>query len=270
MKNQFLYTNELAKLFNVSEHTIRFYEKKGLLKPSHITDAGYKLYGFYAISRLEQIVSLRFIGMPIDKIIDYLEHKCPQYYLEQLDALNAMVEKKLQQFTIIKSDIKARKERVNDYLRYQNNIFIKQFPTQYLLQLARIETDYISEIKVPDFFKSAICNPEHMSLKNSKNLVIYKKNKCRHLCIQVADTDLSNINLDQCFKLPAGNYLCQFYTVLTKEDYKMRENGMAHYIQQHHLKVLNTSIDIYSSDYNIYQKGTESSLYQIPLVHYKP
>jgi DNA-binding transcriptional MerR regulator len=39
-------TGEFAKMANVSIRTIRYYDQKGLLKPSAMTPKGYRLYPF--------------------------------------------------------------------------------------------------------------------------------------------------------------------------------------------------------------------------------
>ena len=38
-------TGQFAKLSNVSERTIRYYDKIGLLKPSFVMENGYRQYG---------------------------------------------------------------------------------------------------------------------------------------------------------------------------------------------------------------------------------
>jgi MerR family transcriptional regulator, multidrug-efflux activator len=48
-----MYTvGELAKMAGVSARTLRYYDQAGLLKPSAVTDAGYRLYGDEAMSQL--------------------------------------------------------------------------------------------------------------------------------------------------------------------------------------------------------------------------
>ncbi len=48
-----MYTvGELAKMAGVSARTLRYYDREGLLKPSAVTEAGYRLYGADAPSQL--------------------------------------------------------------------------------------------------------------------------------------------------------------------------------------------------------------------------
>jgi len=39
MYGTYIQISELARLFNLTTHTLRFYEKKGLLKPSRISES---------------------------------------------------------------------------------------------------------------------------------------------------------------------------------------------------------------------------------------
>ncbi len=55
MKDKKYYTTgEFGKKANVSIRTIRFYDNKGLLKPSCINEAGYRLYTEHDFAKLQK------------------------------------------------------------------------------------------------------------------------------------------------------------------------------------------------------------------------
>lgn len=64
-----------AKRTGVTVRTLHHYDQLGLLKPSGRTAAGYRLYGERDIARLQQIVTLKFIGMPLKQIRNVLSRK---------------------------------------------------------------------------------------------------------------------------------------------------------------------------------------------------
>ncbi|HEV3040646.1 MAG TPA: MerR family transcriptional regulator [Candidatus Angelobacter sp.] len=64
---------EFAEKAGVTVRTLHHYDRLGLLKPSGRTDAGYRLYGERDLVRLQQIVTLKFIGMPLREIKDLLD-----------------------------------------------------------------------------------------------------------------------------------------------------------------------------------------------------
>ena len=59
---------EFADLAGVTVRTLHHYDRLGLLKPSHRSDAGYRLYSQRDLAQLEQIVVLKFLGLPLKSI----------------------------------------------------------------------------------------------------------------------------------------------------------------------------------------------------------
>ena len=64
---------EFAERSGVTVRTLHHYDRLGLLKPSRYTEAGYRLYGERDFARLQQIVMLKFIGLPLKEIKALLE-----------------------------------------------------------------------------------------------------------------------------------------------------------------------------------------------------
>lgn len=68
-------TSEFAELAGVTVRTLHHYDRLGLLKPSGRTAAGYRVYGESDFARLQQIVTLKFIGFPLKQIRELLDRK---------------------------------------------------------------------------------------------------------------------------------------------------------------------------------------------------
>jgi DNA-binding transcriptional MerR regulator len=66
--------SEFAELAGVTVRTLHHYDRLGLLRPSGRTAAGYRLYGERDLVRLQQIVTLKFIGLSLDRIGELLDH----------------------------------------------------------------------------------------------------------------------------------------------------------------------------------------------------
>ena len=60
--------SDFAEKAGVTVRTLHHYDRLGLLKPSGRTEAGYRLYGERDFTRLQQIVTLKFIGLPLRQI----------------------------------------------------------------------------------------------------------------------------------------------------------------------------------------------------------
>ena len=65
--------NEAARLAGVSERTLRYYDRIGLLRPSAMTDSGYRLYDEDALQRLQQILFFRELGFPLAQIREIMD-----------------------------------------------------------------------------------------------------------------------------------------------------------------------------------------------------
>ena len=61
-------TGELAKLCNVTVHTVQFYDSKDLLKPSELTDGGRRLYSDSDLEKLRVICFLKDMGFSLKDI----------------------------------------------------------------------------------------------------------------------------------------------------------------------------------------------------------
>ena len=64
--------SEFAAKTGVTVRTLHHYDRLGLLKPSGRTEAGHRLYGARDFARLQQIVTLKFIGLPLKQIKELL------------------------------------------------------------------------------------------------------------------------------------------------------------------------------------------------------
>lgn len=66
---------EFAERAGVTVRTLHHYDRLGLLKPTSYTAAGYRLYGERDLARLQQIITLKFIGFPLKQIKELLEQR---------------------------------------------------------------------------------------------------------------------------------------------------------------------------------------------------
>ena len=65
--------SDFAEKAGITVRTLHHYDRLGLLKPSGRTEAGYRLYGERDFVRLQQIVTLKFIGLPLKQIKGLLD-----------------------------------------------------------------------------------------------------------------------------------------------------------------------------------------------------
>ena len=59
---------EVARLAGVSSRTLRHYDDVGLVTPAHVGANGYRYYGRAELLRLQEVLVLRELGLPLDAI----------------------------------------------------------------------------------------------------------------------------------------------------------------------------------------------------------
>ena len=64
---------EVAALTGVSVRTLHHYDRLGLLRPSRWTEGGHRLYAEADLLRLQQVLTLRYLGFPLKQIGELLD-----------------------------------------------------------------------------------------------------------------------------------------------------------------------------------------------------
>ena len=108
-------TGEMAKLCDVSVRTVQFYDTKGLLHPSDLTEGGRRLYTDDDLTKLRLICTLKNIGLSLDLIKGILESESPGKVLtlllgEQIKLLSGEIRQRQKQL----SAIEVIKESIGD------------------------------------------------------------------------------------------------------------------------------------------------------------
>lgn len=96
-------TSAFAKLAGVTVRTLRYYDRLGLLHPAKTTTAGHRLYRADDLVRLQQVMTLKFIGFSLQEITRILDD--PHYNLAHALVAQRQIaaEKSRQMRTIIRA-----------------------------------------------------------------------------------------------------------------------------------------------------------------------
>ena len=78
---------EVSRLTGISIRTLHHYDAIGLLRPSRVTEAGYRLYDDAALQRLQAILFFRELQFPLKQIRDILD--APSF--DPMDALKQQI-----------------------------------------------------------------------------------------------------------------------------------------------------------------------------------
>ena len=111
-------TGELAKLSGVTVRTVQYYDTRGILIPSELTEGGRRLYSDDDLKRMHVICFLRELDIPINAISQILNEEHPEriitLLIEQQETalLNEISEKeeKLEKIRVLKNGLKSQVE----------------------------------------------------------------------------------------------------------------------------------------------------------------
>ena len=131
-------TGKFAKLANVTERTIRYYDKIGLLKPSFVMENGYRRYTQSDLLKLQKILSLKHMGFSLEEIYPMVsnEQNVKESFSMQIDLLDSQI-KHLQ---VIKDSMESFVQNVDE-----KNIDWNQIIS--LLQMFNIESNIVEQYK---------------------------------------------------------------------------------------------------------------------------
>ncbi len=108
-------TGEMAKICGVSVRTVQYYDNRGILTPSDLSEGGRRLYSEEDLKKMKIICFLREIGLPINSIGQLLAEDHPETVIsvllqqqeQQLRQNIAQQQEKLATVEQIKSSLKT-------------------------------------------------------------------------------------------------------------------------------------------------------------------
>lgn len=126
-------TGEIAKLCGVTVRTVQYYDTRGILTPSDLTEGGRRLYSEDDLKLMKIICFLREIGLSIESISKLLKEEDPANVIsllldQQRESLESEIderEAKLQKLSELRSGLKNFKvlsiESIGDIAYIMNN-----------------------------------------------------------------------------------------------------------------------------------------------------
>lgn len=159
---------EVSKITGVSIRTLRYYDEIGLLKPTKLTDSGYRLYDNKALEKLQEIMFFRELEIPLVDIKKIMEN--PNYNKEQiLSTQKSLLERK-------RNRLNGIIELITDVMKGMNTMSFEAFNNSDIQKiidhiLAVMPRDvlkeqiekYGSEEKYRDYLASGLSNEQSVS-----------------------------------------------------------------------------------------------------------
>lgn len=113
---------DVSEITGVSIRALRYYDEIGLLKPTEVTDAGYRLYDSKALERLQEIMFFKELEIPLEDIKKIMDS--PNYDREQA----LLTQKKLLEQK--RNRLNGIIELISDVMKGVNNMSFEAFANE--------------------------------------------------------------------------------------------------------------------------------------------
>lgn len=117
MKN--LTISQVSKMYDVTPRMLRHYEKLGLIRTSHREDYAYRMYDEDALCRLQQIIVLRKLRIPLKQIAIILQDEAHRQSLLLLQENLAQLDEEIASLDLIRSILKQFIDRLDKSIRHK-------------------------------------------------------------------------------------------------------------------------------------------------------
>ena len=104
---------QVADRFRISTRTLRYYEQMGLIVPVKKEDYAYRMYDEETLLRLQQIIVLRKLRIPLKQIAGILNSDSTEPAIEALEQNLASIEQEMNALATIRSIIRSFLEKLN-------------------------------------------------------------------------------------------------------------------------------------------------------------
>lgn len=187
---------EISEITGISIRILRYYDEIGLLKPTQLSEAKYRLYDNKALEKLQEIMFFKEVGMSLDDIKRIMDNSnydrkqamlTQKFLLEQKrNRLNGSIEKFRESFTANFKDEK----RVAEIIKLYGS---KDKALEACLQTngdKEVFTDYQKEIdNIYHQFAVAMKLVKRLA---EANKVMFHLDNSRHLLLKMAADYLNN------------------------------------------------------------------------------
>lgn len=211
---------EFAKRSGVTVKTLLHYDKIGLLQPSLKTQAGYRIYCDEDFIKLQQIITLKFIGLPLEEIKQLINEK--NQNIENIISVQtrALEEKKKHIETVITALNKAEKQ-------IQNNSFLEVQQLIDIIKITNMETR--AKQRFNDASKQYVTDSYHWRSKTAELINELIKPNINDIVLDLGcGTGKQIIELSRKIKLAIGVDISDGMLKQAKENI---ENERAHNIE---------------------------------------
>lgn len=129
---------EMAKMHNIAESTLRYYDEKGIFHPSIVDpQTNYRYYTIDQFSLLDTIKFLRQLNIPLKEIKKYIDERNPTYALNLLEKQQELMLKKQREIEYALAKMEHRIHLIKEATKAKaEQMVMKEIPQRKITAIA--------------------------------------------------------------------------------------------------------------------------------------
>lgn len=244
---------EMAKLNFISPHTLRYYDKIDLLKPSHINEkTGYRYYSYKDFLFLDAIQYLRHFDMSLEEIKEQFESRTVEGTLELYEKQLEKLHENIEALKNIEKRIVHNIEnlKIGSSKGFSEEVELVEQEQRYALILDdTVENDDEYEVKIRKLSHKLYDNHfqhmgDYIGIKDKDDICRGNYNTTKY----IGNMCIGKPSYTSVKTIPAGTYLRTCYTGKTEEIDRAYDKLMK-YIEEKELRITGEIIETYAIDY---------------------
>ena len=258
---------DISKLYNISNDILRYYEKIGLLIPDVRGENGYRYYSESQLWKLNNIRSLRNLGVSLNEIIDFLNTRSIKKTKEMIKFQLKKIDENLRELLKLKEELELKKENIRYFEHFSDYEIprIKYYPKRYiLLKNGKFKDENEINLELKKLKRKSEEDNDFIFTESEIGTVIKleeweKGNYSDYIGTFIITSEIKENFLDE------GEYLTYFfsgdYINLSKHYKKLKE-----FIRENNYRVCGNIIELYHIEMHITENKEEYvTEIQIPL-----
>lgn len=152
-ESEYMSVGEVAKKMGTTVRTLQYYDKKGLLSPSEISEGGRRRYTYKDMVRLHEIMSLKTLGFSLEDIKKNLSSlETPKEVVQALTDQEVKLKDEIQRLTQSLKAMEALKQEVVqmesvDFKKYADIIVNLRMENKYYWLIKYFDDEMLDHIR---------------------------------------------------------------------------------------------------------------------------
>lgn len=260
--NDLFTIGEVSKLFNINIKTLRYYDEIDLFKPIFIDKSNkYRYYSADQFEKLNTIMYLKALGMPLSKINFHLSERSIENITKLLEEQRKITIEKIKELKYIERKIENRLKQISYATSYDKLGIVEEIEfdeRNIILLKGKIKSNKDLELSIRNLEnkskkKSSIFNGKIGVSISKENL---KRKKFNEYDSIFSFTDGEKYNKELIKVLPKGRYI----TIRFNGEHKNSPpyyDKLLKYIEKNKYEIIDDSIEITLIDFGLTAKKSE-------------